>query len=92
MADKTRKDEIFEEAMEKYGVKLDRRSPLEVLEDKLDRLSKKAKNPEPEKKEVAKVARTIRNKKTGNTFGPLPGWGNNPDFEVIEWETEDGND
>ena len=78
--------------LEKYGVKLDRRSPLEVLEDKLDRLSKKAKNPEPEKKNVVKIARTIRNKKTGNTFGPLPGWENNPDFEVIEWETEDGND
>ena len=85
MADKTRKDE---EAMEKYGVKFDRRSPLDVLEDKLDRLSKKAQNPEPVKKEVAKVARTIRNKKTGNTFGPLPGWEDNPNFEVIEWENE----
>lgn len=92
MAVKTRKDEIFEEAMDKYGVKLDRRSPLEVLEDKLDRLSEKAKNPEPEKKNVVKIARAIRNTKTGNTFGPLPGWEKNPDFEVIEWETEDGND
>ena len=88
MADKTRKDEIFEEAKEKYGVKLDRRSPLEVLEDKLDRLTKKAKDPEPEKKDVVKVARTIRNKKTGNTFGLLPGWENNPNFEVIEWENQ----
>lgn len=88
MADKTRKDEIFEEAKEKYGVKLDRRSPLEVLEDKLDRLEKKAKNPEPEKVEVKKVPRTIRNKTTGNTFGPLPGWETNPNFEVIEWENE----
>ena len=50
MADKTRKDEIFEEAMEKYGVKLDRQSPLEVLEDKLDRLSKKAKTPSQRRK------------------------------------------
>lgn len=88
MADKTRKDEIFEEAKEKYGVKLDRRSPLEVLEDKLDRLAKKEKDPEPEKVEVKKVPRTIRNKKTGNTFGPLKGWENNPNFEVIEWENE----
>jgi hypothetical protein len=88
MADKTRKDEIFEEAKEKYGVKLDRRSPLEVLEDKLDRLTKKAEHPEPEKKDVVKVARTIRNKKTGNMFGPLPGWENNPNFEVIEWENQ----
>ena len=88
MADKTRKDEIFEEAKEKYGVKLDRRSLLEVLEDKLDRLAKKAKDPEPEKVEVKKVPRTIRNKKTGNTFGPLKGWESNPNFEVIEWENE----
>ena len=92
MAEKTRKDEIFDEAMEKYGVKLDRRSPLDVLEDKLDRLSKKGKNPEPKKQKAKKVAFTLRNKKTGNTFGPLPGWENNPDLEVIEWENEDGND
>ena len=88
MVDKTRKDEIFEEAQEKYGVKLDRRASLEVMEEKIDRLAQRAKNPEPEKKEVKKVPRTIRNKKTGNTFGPLPGWESNPNFEVIKWETE----
>ena len=88
MVDKTRKDEIFVEAKEKYGVKLDRRMSLEVLEEKLDRLAKKAKNPEPKKKEVKRVPRTIRNTLTGNTFGILPGWEKNPNLEVIEWETE----
>lgn len=88
MVEKTRKDEIFVEAKTKFGVKLDRRMSLEVLEEKLDRLHEKAKDPVPEKKEVKKVPRTIRNKKTGNTFGPLPNWENNPNFEVIEWETE----
>lgn len=88
MVDKTRKDEIFVEAKEKYGVKLDRRMSLEVLEEKLDRLANKAKNPEPEKKEVKRVPRKIRNIRTGNTFGILPGWEKNPNLEVIEWETE----
>lgn len=88
MSDKTRKDEIFEEAKEKYGVKLDRRSPLDVLEDKLERLSQKAKSPEPEVTKVEKVPFVIRNIETGNTFGPLPGWEKNPNLEVIEWETK----
>lgn len=87
MVEKTRKDEIFEEAKEKFDTKLDRRLSLEAMEEQLNGLKKKPKVKEA-KKDVKKVPKTIRNTKTGNTFGPLPNWESNPNLEVIEWETE----
>lgn len=87
MVEKTRKDEIFEEAKEKFDTKLDRRLSLEAMEEQLNGLKKTPKVKEA-KKDVKKVPKTIRNIKTGNTFGPLPNWESNPNLEVIEWETE----
>lgn len=89
MADKTEKDQIFEEAKEKFDVKLDRRLKLSELQDQLARLEDEKENPVAAPK--IRTPKTLRNIFTGNEFSYDPIFGNNPDLEVIEWETEDGD-
>lgn len=91
MADKTEKDAIFEEAQDKYGVKLDRRMKLSEMQDHLARLELQKNQPEVTP-QAMKTPKTVRNVFTGNTFSYSPLFKGNPDLEVIEWEEEDGND
>jgi len=89
MADKTEKDQIFEEAQEKFDVKLDRRLKLSELQEQLARLENEKANPVAAPK--IKKPKTIRNIFTGHTFSYDPIFGDHADLEVIEWETEDGD-
>ena len=91
MPDKTEKDAIFEEAQEKFGVKLDRRLKLSDMQDHLARLELQKNKPEVTP-QAMKTPLTVRNIFTGNTFSYSPLFAGNPDLEVIEWEEEDGND
>tara|TARA_Y100000114_G_C11761104_1_gene329792 strand:+ start:3274 stop:3546 length:273 start_codon:yes stop_codon:yes gene_type:complete len=86
----TTKDEVYEEALNQFGKKLDRRMKLSELQDQLQRLQSERENPTPK----AKVRRpkTVRNVITGNVFSYDDLFKGNPDLEVIEWEEQDGDD
>jgi len=87
---KTEKDDLYIEAREQFDVTLDRRATLAELQDQMDGLRRNGKQPE----EVlpAKVPKKLRNIVTGNIFDYDPLFAKNPNLEVIEWETVDGND
>jgi len=86
----TEKDDLYIEAKEEFNVTLDRRATLADLQDQVDRLRKNGK--QPEKVLPARMPKTLRNVVTGNTFEYDAIFAKNPDLEVIEWETVDGND
>ena len=87
---KTVKDDLYIEGKEEFGVTLDRRSTLADLQDQMDRLRKNGK--QPEKVLHARVPKKLRNVVTGNVFDYDPLFAKNPDLEVIEWETIDGDE
>ncbi|HAW74127.1 MAG TPA: hypothetical protein DCW74_00145 [Alteromonas australica] len=87
---KTAKDNLYIEAKEEFNVKLDRRSTLADLQDQMDRLRKNGK--QPEKVLPARVPKKLRNVVTGNLFDYDPLFAKNPDLEIVEWETADGDD
>ena len=86
----TNKDEVYEQALNQFGMKLDRRLKLSDLQDQLQRLEKERDDPTP----ALKVMRpkTVRNIVTGNVFSYDDLFAGNPDLEVIEWEEADGDD
>tara|TARA_Y100000996_G_scaffold388705_1_gene348480 strand:- start:19 stop:291 length:273 start_codon:yes stop_codon:yes gene_type:complete len=89
----TEKDELYEEAENQFGVKLDRRMKLSDLQDQMTRLRENKKNPPPEKK--VRLPLTVRNVVTGNEFPYTDAFKGLPDLEVIEWqdaEDDDGDD
>ena len=88
----TEKDDIFEEAQNQFGVKLDRRMKLSDLQDQLKRLAADKENPPPKRK--ARSPLTVRNVVTGNEFPYTDAFKGLPDLEVIAWqeEEEDGDD
>lgn len=88
---KTEKDEVFDEAKEKHGVELDRRMKLSDMKDHLERMEKEKDNPRVKSTAIRKP-KTVRNIHTGNEFSYNELFQSNPDLEVIEWETDDGND
>ena len=85
----TKKDEIFLQAKEDYNVKLDRRLTLAQLEEQVQRLAEDKANPKPIEKEL--VPKRVRNVITGNEFDYNPIFKNNPDLQIIEWETNNGD-
>ena len=79
------KDEIFETAMEEFGVALDLTKKHAALMHELENLRRNgglAPEPEPMKERAPK---RVRNIKTGNEFGWNPLFKGNPDLEIIEW-------
>ena len=85
----TKKDEVFIQAKEDFGVKLDRRLTLSQLEEQLQQLAKNKPNPQPEEKDL--VPKRVKNVITGNEFEYNPIFKNNPDLQIIEWETDNGD-
>jgi len=85
----TNKDEVYEQALNQFCMKLDRRLKLSDLQDQLQRLETERDNPTP----VPKVMRpkTVRNIITGNVFSYDDLFKGNPDLEVIEWEEENAD-
>jgi len=87
---KTKKDQVFEEAKDKFQVKLDRRLTLDQLNEQLKQLQRTGGKPvEAERMPVPKL---VKNVITGNVFEYNPIFKNNPDLQIIEWETPNGND
>ena len=87
---KTAKDDLYIEAKEEFDVTLDRRKTLEEMQDQVDRLRKNGK--EPEKVLPTRIPKTLRNIITGVEWPYSEGFAKNPDLEVIEWESADGDD
>jgi len=85
----TKKDDVFIQAKEDFGVKLDRRLTLSQLEEQLQQLANNKSNPEPEKKRL--VPKRVKNVITGNEFEYNPIFKNNPDLQIIEWDTDNGD-
>ncbi len=85
----TKKDEIFAKAKEDFDVKLDRRLTLAQLEEQVKQLARNKANPPP--KEEALVPKRVRNVITGNEFDYNSLFKNNHALQIIEWETNDGN-
>jgi len=85
----TKKDEIFLKAKEDYSVKLDRRLTLAQLEEQVKRLAEDKANPKPIEQEL--IPKRVRNVITGNEFDYNPIFKNNPDLQIIEWETNNGD-
>lgn len=85
----TKKDDLYQEALEQHNVKLDRRLSLDQLQDQVSRLQEAKNNPQPERK--APVPKTVKNVITGNVFEYNELFAGNPDLHVIEWETDDGD-
>ena len=85
----TKKDEIFLQAKEDYNVKLDRRLTLAQLEEQVQRLAEDKANPKPIEQEL--IPKRVRNVITGNEFDYNPIFKNNPDLQIIEWETDNGD-
>jgi len=86
----TNKDEVYEQALNQFGMKLDRRLKLSDLQDQLQRLEKERDDPAPAPKVMR--PKTVRNIVTGNVFSYNDLFAGNPDLEVIEWEEADGDD
>jgi len=85
----TKKDEAFYSSQGDFGVKLDRRLTLAQLEEQLQQLAKNKANPQPVEKEL--VPKRVKNVITGNEFEYNPIFKNNPDLQIIEWETDNGD-
>lgn len=85
----TKKDDVFIQAKEDFGVQLDRRLTLAQLEEQMQQLAKNKANPQPAQKEL--VPKRVKNVITGNEFEYNPIFKNNPDLQIIEWETENGD-
>ena len=85
----TKKDDVFIQAKEDFGVRLDRRLTLAQLEEQMQQLAKNKANPQPAQKEL--VPKRVKNVITGNEFEYNPIFKNNPDLQIIEWETENGD-
>ena len=85
----TKKDDVFIQAKEDFGVKLDRRLTLSQLEEQLQQLAKNKANPQPEKKQL--IPKRVKNVITGNEFEYNPIFKNNPDLQIIEWEADNGD-
>lgn len=85
----TNKDEVYEQALNQFGMKLDRRLKLSDLQDQLQRLETERDNPTPAPK--VKRPKTVRNIITGNVFSYDDLFKGNPDLEVIEWEEENAD-
>ena len=85
----TKKDDVFIQAKEDFGVKLDRRLTLSQLEEQLQQLAKNKANPQPEEPQL--VPKRVKNVITGNEFEYDPIFKNNPDLQIIEWETDNGD-
>lgn len=85
----TNKDEVYEQALNQFGMKLDRRLKLSDLQDQLRRLETERDNPAPAPKVMR--PKTVRNIITGNVFSYDDLFKGNPDLEVIEWEEENAD-
>jgi hypothetical protein len=85
----TNKDEVYEQALNQFGMKLDRRLKLSDLQDQLQRLETERDNPAPAPKVMR--PKTVRNIITGNVFSYDDLFKGNPDLEVIEWEEENAD-
>ena len=85
----TKKDDVFIQAKEDFGVKLDRRLTLSQLEEQLQQLANNKANPQPEQKQL--IPKRVKNVITGNEFEYNPIFKNNPDLQIIEWETDNGD-
>ena len=85
----TKKDDVFIQAKEDFGVKLDRRLTLSQLEEQLQQLAKNKANPQPEQKQL--IPKRVKNVITGNEFEYNPIFKNNPDLQIIEWEADNGD-
>ena len=85
----TNKDEVYEQALNQFGMKLDRRLKLSDLQDQLQRLETERDNPTPAQKVMR--PKTVRNIITGNVFSYDDLFKGNPDLEVIEWEEENAD-
>ena len=85
----TKKDDLYQEALEQHDVKLDRRLSLDQLQDQVNRLQDSKSNPKPERK--APVPKMVKNVITGNVFEYNELFAGNPDLQIIEWETDDGD-
>lgn len=80
----TEKDELYDEAMNQFGVKLDRRLKLSELKDQMERMARDKDNPPPA--ETPKVPLVVRNIMTGNEFPYTEAFAGNADLEVISWQ------
>ena len=85
----TKKDDVFIQAKEDFGVKLDRRLTLSQLEEQLQQLANNKANPQPEQKQL--IPKRVKNVITGNEFEYNPIFKNNPDLQIIEWEADNGD-
>lgn len=85
----TNKDEVYEQALNQFGMKLDRRLKLSDLQDQLQRLEQERDNPAPAPKVMR--PKTVKNIMTGNVFSYDDLFKGNPDLEVIEWEEENAD-
>jgi len=85
----TNKDEVYEQALNQFGMKLDRRLKLSDLQDQLQRLEQERDNPAPAPKVMR--PKTVKNIITGNVFSYDDLFKGNPDLEVIEWEEENAD-
>ena len=85
----TKKDDVFIQAKEDFGVQLDRRLTLAQLEEQMQQLARNKANPQPAQKEL--VPKRVKNVITGNEFEYNPIFKNNPDLQIIEWETDNGD-
>ena len=85
----TKKDDVFIQAKEDFGIQLDRRLTLAQLEEQMQQLARNKANPQPAQKEL--VPKRVKNVITGNEFEYNPIFKNNPDLQIIEWETENGD-
>jgi len=85
----TKKDEIFAKAKDDFDVKLDRRLTLAQLEEQVKQLARNKANPPPKEQDL--VPKRVKNVITGNEFDYNVLFKDNPDLQIIEWETNDGN-
>ena len=85
----TNKDEVYEQALNQFGMKLDRRLKLSDLQDQLQRLEKERDDHTPAPKVMR--PKTVKNIITGNVFSYDDLFKGNPDLEVIEWEEENAD-
>ena len=86
----TEKDDLYEEAMNQFGVKLDRRLKLSDLKDQVARMAQEKANPPPKRK--ARVPLVVRNVVTRNSFPYTDAFAGQPDLEVTEWQEVDDSD
>jgi hypothetical protein len=86
MSTKTKKDDLYQETLDKFDIRLDRRLSLASMMEQRELIEQRQANPVEEKPEKSPFM--VKNKRTGLVFRYQEAYKNNPNLEVIEWRED----